>query len=43
MHLYLIAAVLSAVGLGAVVIWALKTAPTCTCGRTECGGGCWTK
>lgn len=20
--------------------WALRNAPTCTCGREECGGGC---
>lgn len=27
----------------AVVTWAIRTAPTCTCGKTDCGGGCLRK
>lgn len=38
-------AVVAFIGLGCIVIamlhFALKRAPMCTCGRNDCGGGCW--
>lgn len=27
----------------AFMVWSLKKAPTCVCGREDCGGGCWPK
>lgn len=38
------------IGLGIVIaavvlagLWALRSAPVCTCGEADCGGGCLTR